>query len=110
MRVGSSRRRARVALLGLFAMALAACPAAAVQAPTAALASPGAQSGLSSAICGPRIVVQTNFFPQPGHGALYQLVVSGGTLDKELGRYSGLITGTDVTLEIRAGGPYLGGQ
>ncbi len=110
MRVVSSRNWRRVALLGLLTMTLAACPPAVVGPPAAALASPGAQAVLSSAICGPRIVVQTNWFPQPEHGALYQLVVNEGRLDKETGRYSGTITGTDVTLEIRAGGPYLGGQ
>ncbi len=110
MRGVSSKRWTRVALLGALAMALGAGPPAAVQPPAAALASPVAQTGLTSAVCGPKIVIQTNWFPQPEHGALYQLIVNDGKLDRETGRTSGPITGTDVMLEIRAGGPYLGGQ
>ena len=61
------------------------------------------------AACGERIAVQTDWFPEPEHAALYQLIGSG-RLDKETGRYSGEITGTGVTLEVRSGGPFLAGQ
>jgi hypothetical protein len=96
--------RRLVTAVGVMAAAWAVSAPAAVAPPAAA------QSALSSAVCGPRIVVQTNWFPQPEHGALYQLVVNEGALDKEKGHYNGTITGTDVTLQIRIGGPYLGGQ
>ena len=71
--------------------------------------SPPAGSPLQAA-CGDRVVVQTDWFPEPEHGAVYQLVGPGGHIDKEQGRYSGPIGATGVTLEIRAGGPFVGRQ
>lgn len=60
--------------------------------------------------CGSRIVVQTDWFPQPEHGALYQLAGVNGTVDAKKGRYTGQIGRTGVQLEIRAGGPFTGFQ
>lgn len=60
--------------------------------------------------CGSKIVVQTDWFPEPEHGFLYQLAGTNGTIDKDHGRYTGTIKGTGVQLEIRAGGPFTGFQ
>lgn len=63
------------------------------------------------AACGAKVVVQTDWFPEPEHGALYQLIgPEAGIIDKDRGRYSGPIGDTGVTLEVRAGGPFLSGQ
>jgi hypothetical protein len=60
--------------------------------------------------CGSKIVVQTDWFPEPEHGYLYQLAGTNGTLDTKNGHYTGTIKGTGVQLEIRAGGPFTGFQ
>ena len=61
-----------------------------------------------SKACGSKIVIQTDWFPEPEHGALYQLAGVNGTTDKDKGRYTGSVQGVQV--EIRAGGPYTGFQ
>jgi hypothetical protein len=58
--------------------------------------------------CGSKVVIQTDWFPEPEHGAVYELAGVNGTLDKKKGRYTGSVQG--VQIEIRAGGPYTGGQ
>jgi ABC-type nitrate/sulfonate/bicarbonate transport system substrate-binding protein len=90
-----------------------------VPAPTtaaAAPAAPGAATGAATttanltAVCGPKIVVQSNWFPQPEHGAFYQLAGNEGTTDKDKGTYTGTIKGTQTELEVRFGGPFVGNQ
>lgn len=61
-------------------------------------------------ICPDPIVVQSDWFPEPEHGAIYQLIGSGGTVNPDNGVYRGKLGSTGVDLEIRSGGPYLGGQ
>lgn len=68
-----------------------------------------AAASLKSA-CGDKVVVQTDWFPEPEHGGLYQLAGTNGTTDKAHGRYTGTIGKTGVQLEIRAGGPFTGFQ
>lgn len=58
--------------------------------------------------CGSRVVIQTDWFPEPEHGAVYQLAGVSGTLDTKKGRYTGTVQG--VQIEIRAGGPYSSNQ
>ena len=60
--------------------------------------------------CGSKIVVQTDWFPEPEHAALYQLAGTNGSLDAKKGWYTGQIGKTGVNLEIRAGGPFTGFQ
>lgn len=60
--------------------------------------------------CGTTIVVQTDWFPEPEHGAVYQLAGTNGSVDAQKGRYTGQIAGTGVNIEIRAGGPFAGFQ
>ena len=69
-----------------------------------------ATAGKLAAACGRRIVVQTDWFPEPEHGGTYQLIGGSGRVDKQRGTYSGQIGTTGVELEIRAGGPYTGSQ
>jgi hypothetical protein len=58
--------------------------------------------------CGSKIVIQTDWFPEPEHGAVYQLAGTKGSFDKKKGRYTGSAQG--VAIEIRAGGPFTGFQ
>lgn len=60
--------------------------------------------------CGAKIVVQTDWFPEPEHGFIYQLAGTNGATDTKKGHYTGTIKGTGVQLEIRAGGPFTGFQ
>jgi len=77
-----------------------------------AQAAPGSTAATSPLLkaCGPKIVIQTDWFPEPEHGALYQLAGTQGTLDSKKGRYTGTIKGTGVSVEIRSGGPFTGFQ
>lgn len=67
-------------------------------------------SGDWTAVCGDRIVIQTDWFPEAEHSAAYQLAGVGGDIDVETGVYTNEIGDTGVTLEIRAGGPFVGFQ
>ena len=60
--------------------------------------------------CGSTVSVQTDWFPSLEHGALYQLAGVNGTYDTKKGRYTGRIKGTNLNLEVRAGGPFAGFQ
>lgn len=63
-------------------------------------------------LCPDPIVVQTDWFPEAEHGAIYQLVGSDRVIDKEAMKVTGSLTsaGTDmgVDIEIRTGGPAIG--
>ena len=61
--------------------------------------------------CPNPIVMQTDWFPEPEHGALYNLTAGEGSIDPESGAFSGpLAADPSITVEIRAGGPYIGFQ
>lgn len=102
-----ARRRRRTLALGI-GLALVLSLAIGIGTAVAGKSSPAA-SPLRAA-CGSKIVVQTDWFPEPEHGFLYQLAGTNGTLDTKKGHYTGTIKGTGVQLEIRAGGPFTGFQ
>lgn len=70
----------------------------------------GGATGDLASLCPNPLVVQTDWFPEPEHGGLYQLIGPDGEQDAGAGVYSGEIGDTGLILEIRAGGPFLGGQ
>jgi len=59
-------------------------------------------------VCPDPVVVQIDWFPGPEWGALYQLM--GKDLRVEGETVSGPLGGTGVSLQVRAGGPALGGE
>jgi hypothetical protein len=61
-------------------------------------------------VCPDNIVFQTNWWPEPDHGVLFQLIGPNGTIDPSKNAYSGPIGTTGVTAEVRAGGPAIGFQ
>jgi hypothetical protein len=61
-------------------------------------------------VCPSPLVVQTDWFPEPEHGGLYQLIGPDGDANAGDGVYTGPLGDTGIDLEIRAGGPFLGGQ
>jgi len=65
----------------------------------------------SFADCPNPLVIQTDWFPEPEHGAVYNLTAGEGSVDPESGRFSGpLAADPSITVEVRAGGPFLGDQ
>ena len=66
--------------------------------------------GLAS-LCPGTIVIQTDWFPQAEHGGIYELLGDDAVTDKETGATTGSLEvrgeQTGLTLEIRAGGPFL---
>ncbi len=59
-------------------------------------------------VCPNPLVIQTDWFPEPEHGHTYQMIGTDGVVDAENGTYSGELRDTGLTIEIRAGGPYIG--
>ena len=59
-------------------------------------------------VCPNPLVIQTDWFPEPEHAHTYQMVGTDGVVDAENGTYSGELRDTGLTIEIRAGGPYIG--
>lgn len=57
--------------------------------------------------CPETLVIQTDWFPEPEHAYLYQLIGIDGDIDASNGTYTGRVQGADFNLEIRAGGPYI---
>ena len=72
-------------------------------------AAPAAATNLKG-VCPDNIVFQTNWWPEPDHGFLYQLIGPNGTIDTNKNTYSGPLGTTGVNAEIRAGGPAIGFQ
>lgn len=73
----------------------------------------GDSEGALSGICPETIVIQTDWFPESEHGALYQLVGDDYTVDTEKKVVKGSLidgNGTDmgVDIEVRTGGPAIG--
>jgi hypothetical protein len=107
-------RRSRLLPAALaLALLAGACTSAAGgptnQAPPAA----NAQLNLKG-VCPDPVVVQTSWFPQAEHGAVYQLLGSGYRIDAAHKRVTGPLTvggkSTGIRLELRAGGPAVGNQ
>lgn len=60
-----------------------------------------------SGVCPNPMIIQTDWFPEPEHGWTYQAAGVEGDFDANNGIYTGTLVGTDLTLEVRAGGPYI---
>ena len=65
-------------------------------------------------VCPSPLVVQTDWFPESEHGAMYELIGEGYVVDQNNGVVRGpmVLGGTDLGIEweVRAGGPFLGGS
>ena len=65
-------------------------------------------------VCPSPLVLQTSWFPQSEHGAVYELIGEGYEVDQNNGVVRGpmVLGGTDLGIEweVRAGGPFLGGS
>src|SRR6266498_1216454 len=76
---------------------------------------PAANASLNlKGVCPDPVVVQSSWFPQAEHGAVYQLLGNGYRIDAAHKRVTGPLTvggkSTGIRLELRAGGPAVGNQ
>ena len=72
-------------------------------------AAEGTMAGVSlTDVCPNPLIVQTDWFPEPEHAHTYQMIGTDGVVDAENGTYSGELRDTGLTIEVRAGGPYIG--
>jgi hypothetical protein len=123
--MGKHRKRAWWAVPLALAVFASACGGddddGAEAAPTTAGGATGATGGATAAadslegICPGTIVVQTDWFPEAEHGALYQLMGPNPTIDssKKVVRGPLFAPGggdTGVDIEVRTGGPAIGFQ
>jgi hypothetical protein len=75
----------------------------------------GTATGPLAGVCPDPVVIQTDWFPESEHGALYQLVGEGAQIDANAKIVSGpmVLSGgapAGVGVEIRSGGPAIGFQ
>jgi hypothetical protein len=75
---------------------------AAVKAPGASYAATQFTTDLKG-VCPNPLIVQTNWLPEADHGALYELIGSGGTMKQY--SYEGPLGSTGINLQILSGGP-----
>ena len=78
-------------------------------------ATPAANASLNlKGVCPDPVVVQSSWFPQAEHGAVYQLLGANYQVDGAHKRVTGPLTvrgkSTGIRLQIRAGGPAVGNQ
>ena len=111
-----SRNRTLTLLAGALSLALAAGACSSSEksggSSTGAPAASGSQS--LKGVCPDPVVIQTDWWPEPEHGAVYQLLGPGYKADAGKKKVTGpLVTGgkdTGVQVELRAGGPAIGFQ
>jgi hypothetical protein len=73
--------------------------------------SPGSFTTNLKGVCPSNVIIQTDWWPEPDHGGLYQLIApSKGKADPNANSYSGPLGHTGVTLTLLAGGPAVGYQ
>ncbi|MET8425762.1 ABC transporter substrate-binding protein [Nocardia sp. NPDC004860] len=66
--------------------------------------------GVLAGVCPSTVVIQTDWYATPERASAYQLVGPNGTVDPKKGAYTGPLGDTGVNVEVRLGGPFLGGQ
>jgi hypothetical protein len=107
--------RCRPSLLVAVALTLALVASACGGSDATAPAPPAASASINlKGVCPDPLVMQTSWYPQSEHGAVYQLLGSGYRIDAAHKRVTGPLTvhgkSTGVRLELRAGGPAVGYQ
>ena len=106
----------RAAVLVLAAvLAVSGCGSQTAAGGQAASRAAGTGDALSlRGVCPATIVVQSSWYPQVEHAALYQLLGAGSRIDADRKAVTGPLVAsgvdTGVRLQIRAGGPAIGSQ
>ncbi|MFT4052141.1 MAG: hypothetical protein QM677_07835 [Microbacterium sp.] len=113
-RAGSRRvtRYVAVGALAVSALALASCSGESETTSTAASTAEAAEAGSAldlSDVCPATVVMQQDWQPEAEHGAMYNLVGDGYTVDTDAKTVTGplVVDGVDtgVDIEVRSGGP-----
>lgn len=104
-----------LALATATVLTLAACGSDKDSADDATTAAGGDSSSAATGAlsdCPAEVVIQTDWFPEPEHGGLYEAVdAAKAEVDAKKGYYTGpLLADPSVSLQIRAGGPFVGYQ
>ncbi|WP_156959810.1 hypothetical protein [Nocardia sp. BMG51109] len=94
-------------ILAAAALACAAVLAACTSAPTTPAPT---GNGPLAGVCPSTVVIQTDWYATPERAAAFQLVGPDGTVDVTKGAYAGPLGDTGINVEVRLGGPFLGGQ
>src|SRR6266498_1561624 len=112
-----SRNRTLTLLAGALSLVLAAgaCSSSSGNSGGSSSGAPAANGSQSlKGVCPDPVVIQTDWWPEPEHGAAYQLLGAGYQADAGKKKVTGpLVTGgkdTGVRVELRAGGPAIGFQ
>jgi hypothetical protein len=111
-----SRNRTLTLLAGALALALTAgaCSSGSDKGGSGAAVPAASGSQSLKGVCPDPVVVQTDWWPESEHGAIYQLLGPGYKADTGKKRITGpLVTqgkDTGVRIELRAGGPAIGFQ
>lgn len=108
-----SMRISTIAALALAMTIASACSSDSKESKPVDSSSTTAASAYSTSlkgVCPDPIVVQTNWYPEPEHGFMYQLIGPNGKIDADKFTYTGPLGSTGVNLEIRGGGPAVGFQ
>jgi hypothetical protein len=105
------RSRSLIALAGALAAVVAISPLVATAA--AKKATKPAAAGSLAGVCPATVVIQTDWFPEAEHGALYQIVGTDYKIDTKKKIVSGSLVDakgakTGVNVEVRTGGPAIG--
>ncbi|MFT4228726.1 MAG: hypothetical protein QM602_00385 [Microbacterium sp.] len=111
----ASRTAAAVGALAVSALALTSCSSAESTTPSTTSTAAAAESGSAldlASVCPETVVMQQDWQPEAEHGAMYNLVGDGYTVDTEAKTVTGplVVNGTDtgVDIEVRSGGPAVG--
>ena len=110
MNASTKRTRTVLAIAAVTTSAamLAACGSSSSSSTESGSSSAPAAAGSLAAVCPSTIKIQTSWYPESEKGVVYQIVGPDGKADTNKGAYSGTVEG--VTVEVLAGGPYLGNQ
>lgn len=79
-----------------------------------AMDSSEADAGILAGICPSPVIIQTDWFPEAEHGAMYNMIGEGYMVDTDRKAVSGPLVSageeTGVDIEVRTGGPAIGFQ
>ena len=109
------RNRTTVLVGGVLATAVALSPLVATAAAKKTVKKVSSSATTLKGVCPDKIVIQTDWFPEAEHGALYQMIGAPYMVDLNKKTVSGPLIAskgvkTGIQLEVRTGGPAIGFQ
>ena len=109
------RNRTTALVGGIVAAAVALTPLVASAATKKTVKKATSAATSLKGVCPAKIVIQTDWFPEAEHGALYQMVGAPYSIDLGKKTVTGPLIGakgvkTGIDIEVRTGGPAIGFQ